>query len=273
MKNERILITVKTYPTLSSTHIELVCTAGIREDGSWIRIYPVPFRFLEGDRKFSKWRWVELPLIKREKDTRPESHSPIDRHKIDVLEEIGTHDNWRQRKELILEKGTVWTNMTELICAAKRNDCSLATFKPTKIEFQYNGCEREWDENKLAAAQNQMSQRGLFEEDAVPENFRIAAKVPYEFSYKITDDDDRVSILKILDWEIGMLYWNCLKIANGDEKAALSKVYQKYGEEFLNKDIHLFLGTSLQWHNVGPNPWMIIGVFHPPIQKQMSLGF
>lgn len=36
MPKERILITVKTYPTLSRTYGETVCTAGVREDGSWI---------------------------------------------------------------------------------------------------------------------------------------------------------------------------------------------------------------------------------------------
>jgi hypothetical protein len=53
---ERILITVKTYPTISKTHGELVCTAGIREDGSWIRLYPVPFRRMEDYKKFEKYQ-------------------------------------------------------------------------------------------------------------------------------------------------------------------------------------------------------------------------
>ena len=43
----KILIAVKTYPTLSGKYDELVCTAGFKEDGSWIRIYPIPFRKLE----------------------------------------------------------------------------------------------------------------------------------------------------------------------------------------------------------------------------------
>lgn len=46
MPLERVLITVKTYPTLSKKYGETVCTAGLREDGSWVRIYPVPFRQL-----------------------------------------------------------------------------------------------------------------------------------------------------------------------------------------------------------------------------------
>ena len=40
----RVLITVKTYPTISTKYDELVCTAGFREDGTWIRVYPIPFR-------------------------------------------------------------------------------------------------------------------------------------------------------------------------------------------------------------------------------------
>ena len=38
----KVLISVKTYPTLSEKYDELVCTAGFLEDGSWIRIYPIP---------------------------------------------------------------------------------------------------------------------------------------------------------------------------------------------------------------------------------------
>jgi hypothetical protein len=47
MEKQRVLITVKTYPTLSRKYGETVCTAGVRPDGSWVRIYPVPFRRLE----------------------------------------------------------------------------------------------------------------------------------------------------------------------------------------------------------------------------------
>jgi len=42
----KVFITVKTYPTLSTKYDELVCTAGILDDGSWVRIYPLPFRKL-----------------------------------------------------------------------------------------------------------------------------------------------------------------------------------------------------------------------------------
>lgn len=44
MVKTKVLITVKTYPAISKKYDELVCTAGFREDGSWIRIYPIQFR-------------------------------------------------------------------------------------------------------------------------------------------------------------------------------------------------------------------------------------
>ena len=105
MARERILITVKTYPTLSQSHIELVCTAGIREDGSWVRIYPVPFRLLENGMQFPKWTWVELPLLRRHKDHRHESYSPADRNDIEIGDSIATIDGWRERKEWALKRG------------------------------------------------------------------------------------------------------------------------------------------------------------------------
>jgi hypothetical protein len=64
MHRERILITVKTYPTLSRKHGETVCTAGIREDGSWVRLYPVPFRRLDEQEQYRKFDWIELNMRK-----------------------------------------------------------------------------------------------------------------------------------------------------------------------------------------------------------------
>lgn len=62
IERKRVLITVKAYPLPSRTYDELVCTAGITESREWIRIYPVPFRFLRDEGKYKKYQWVELSL-------------------------------------------------------------------------------------------------------------------------------------------------------------------------------------------------------------------
>jgi hypothetical protein len=98
MALERILITVKTYPTLSAKYGELVCTAGLRENGSWIRIYPVPFRSLEEYQKFEKYRIIEAQVIRNPKDPRPESHK-VNFESLALTEtKLSTADGWRERR-------------------------------------------------------------------------------------------------------------------------------------------------------------------------------
>lgn len=93
MPLERILITVKTYPTLSAKYGELVCTAGLREDGSWIRIYPVPFRQLEAYQKFQKYSFIEAEVIRNTRDARPESHK-ISTDTLNLTGDLlSTHDD------------------------------------------------------------------------------------------------------------------------------------------------------------------------------------
>lgn len=71
MAKERILITVKTYPTLSTKYGETVCTAGVRADGTWVRLYPVPFRRLDEKERYRKYDWVECSLVRHTGDPRP----------------------------------------------------------------------------------------------------------------------------------------------------------------------------------------------------------
>lgn len=44
---ERILILAKTYPSPSAQYMETSCVAGISQDGSMRRLFPVPFRMVE----------------------------------------------------------------------------------------------------------------------------------------------------------------------------------------------------------------------------------
>ncbi len=74
---EKILITVKTYPTLSRKYAELVCTAGVNESGEWRRIYPVRFRQLLDDQKYRKFQWIEAEIEKSCIDRRPESYQIV----------------------------------------------------------------------------------------------------------------------------------------------------------------------------------------------------
>ena len=264
----KVLITVKTYPTLSSKYDELVCTAGFREDGTWIRIYPISFRRLEYDQQYKKYQWVEVDLEKNTSDSRPESYKPkAGGHDFRMLDRIGTEKNWQARKLLVLQK--IYTNLTTLITEAKdKKVCtSLAVFKPKDIlDFIIKPVARTWDKDKLAALEARAQQLNLFAHSDNP--FAVVDKLPYKFSFRFTDEENRESTMMIEDWEIGALYWNCLRRHEGNEALACADVHKKYFDDFaLTKDLHLFLGTTRQHHFVAPNPFIIIGTFHP--KKEM----
>jgi len=275
MPRQKVLIAVTTYPLPSRSYDELVCTAGVLEDGSWIRIYPVPLSFLRGKRKTGefdsfKYTWVELDLVKRTDDFRPESHSPQNYNFRDVVihDRIDTKKNWTERKKYCLRN--VYTNLDHLIKdSQKPANKSLASFKPTQIlSFEIEPDDKDWkDEWKELR-----KQIDLFSKEE-PDPEKIIPKVPYKFFYKFMDDSGKVSRLMIEDWEIGALYWNCLKSTEGDVEKAIKLVEKKYRDEFLmQKDIYLFLGTTKEWHmRRAKNPFVIIGVFYPKYDPQLGL--
>ena len=273
-EKKRIYIVVKTYPTISKEYSELVCTAGILEDGSWIRLYPVPFRKLDFDQKYPKYTWIEVEAVRNAADFRPETYRP-DLATLSVCEKPKKAD-WDERRRIVFKNKKIYTNLQELIYKAKTDGTSLAVFKPTKVlDLIIEPTEREWDADKLAILRGLSQQMSLFQTpEEIEHELKVIPKVPYKFSYRFEDETGKQSTMMIEDWEIGMLYFNCLKRAEGDEGVATAKVLEKYYDEFLKKDLHFFLGTTKQFHNVAPNPFIIIGAFYPPMptqQQQMNL--
>lgn len=55
-----VLITVKAYPNPSRSQSEAACIVGVRRDGGFVRLYPVPFRSLEDEQQFKKYQWIRV---------------------------------------------------------------------------------------------------------------------------------------------------------------------------------------------------------------------
>jgi hypothetical protein len=217
---------------------------------------------------------VEIDLVKNENDFRPESYRPVSHDaEINIVGHIeADRGSWDERRKIVLKR--VFTNLTELISEAKdRNICtSLAVFKPTEIlDVKIKACEREWSREKLATLQ----QLNIFE-SANADKPQVVKKLPYEFSYVFKDDQGKQATLMIEDWEIGQLYWNCLEKhslnrAADPEAKACADVKSKYLDDFAKtKDLYLYLGTAQRYHLISPNPFLVIGTFHPKFPKKIS---
>src|SRR5271155_1195846 len=95
------LIVVRTYPTPAKTGVEFSCTAAITDDGKWLRLFPIPYRYLPQDQRFRKYQWIEVSAMKATKDSRPESYK-IKPDSIKILTEpLSTKDEWGARKNVV----------------------------------------------------------------------------------------------------------------------------------------------------------------------------
>lgn len=271
MPHKKILIAVKTYPTISVEHNEeLVCTAGFDEDGNWIRIYPIPFRKLGYNSQYRKYEWIEIDLVRNKEDFRPETYRPrnIDqKNVITFLGKVGTEHNWEIRKRLVLKN--VYYDMSKLIEDAKNEKkyTSLAIFKPNLIkDFVFRPASKEWNNRQKAV----LRQFNIFDDR---KNFNVVKKLPFKFSYTFTDLSGEEFTLMNEDWELGALYWRCLAKNFGDETAACNYVKKKYLDDFAKtKDLYFYLGTTKLHHLRAPNPFIIIGTFHPKLEHQFQLA-
>lgn len=261
----RVLILVKTYPSLSRKHGELVCTAGMRKDGTWVRLYPIRFRELGEEKRFKKFHWIEADIEKSTSDDRPESHRVVDFRKIEVVGEMETGKDWTVRRQFVLRN--VRRNLAALIAQARdrKTMTSLATFKPSRIDgFVYEKVDAEWSPLAL----EQFKQANLFEDYGSLED--LVEKIPWKFSIRIQDDSGKPSQMMVEDWEICQLYRNLIHAGRPPEDAAI-ETCEYYTNLAKTKDMHLFLGTTKEFHSIGPNPFIVIGVFYPPKRIQMDL--
>ena len=248
----RILVAVKTYPSLSSSYIETVCTAGIRQDGSWVRIYPIPFRLMDKKQKFRKYQWIEANIQRDTRDPRHESHRLVGN--IKLLGHLGTKNGWKDRKRHLL-KG-VFTDLSILIKDARDVGVytSLATFKPK--------CILRFSLEKIAIDPDLRKKKRRLSRHKT----KLVDLVPYRFYYTFEDENGKRSRLQITDWEI---YQLCRKLMRkyGNQRTVLYKhLKQKYFDELATtRDVHFFLGTTRNWHiRRSRNPFMIVGIFYPP---------
>lgn len=253
--NEKLLILTKTYPNPSGKHRETTCVAALSGDNELMRLFPVPYRLLEGSQKFSKWEWVNSTVHKAEDDHRPESH----RLHVETLQRtgtrIGTEKGWRQRLSVIqdhlvdgfnaLESRRITSGETlGFVGPAEIIDLDIRTAKAT-----------EWTESEI----RKLTQESLFDSDDV-KNRKQLRKLPHEFRYTYrlkTKDGIEKNTHMLTDWEVGALYWHCRRTHDHDW-AELFR--EKFVDEFSKKDMYFLMGTVHRF----PGTWLIVGIYYPP---------
>jgi len=251
---------VKTYPHPCERYDDLVCTAGITEDGEWIRLYPINYRGLDPRRELLPYQWVEVMLEAEGHggDPRPESRRP----NLETLEVCGeplsAKDNWRARKDFVDRLPVC--SMGALIAQGGSEHRSLGVVRPARVyDIEVNKVAREWSPQQLEL----MDELGLFDSSG-----RYFRKLPFEFYYLFDCKGDlRPHRSLITDWELGAFY---LKEERrlGDGTAAAQSVKDRFLNALCGRsmDTLFFMGSVRRGKS-----WNTLGVFHPERESQLSL--
>jgi hypothetical protein len=225
----------------------------MEEDGTLIRLYPVPFRLIEDDAKFKKWQWITARIERAPRDARPESYRIFVDTIIPDRLELPTSREWQARRAW-LDRLPVFGDFAEVEAARNSHATTLALLRPTAIlGLDITSADRpDWTEEerkKLVQLQG-----GLFDSDT--KSIVRLRKVPFDFHYRYTCANATYRH-KIVDWEAGALYWNCRRSKGANwEQAFRSKIEG----ELPRKDLMFLMGTIHRF----PGQWLIASLIYPP---------
>lgn len=263
MERKRILIWGKTYPELSAKYFETVCSGGVFEEtGQPVRIYPIPFRYLEGEGQFAKYQWISAEVEKSTADSRPESYR-IDCDSIQLQEVLPTTaDEWGKRADFTFRyAGWQFDSVEALWAEQAAKGTSIGVVIPKSIESVEVVTRPQNDqatfEQKFKNLQETLDARhrqmNLFSAETLPTQMKDLRYLTHRirvgwscFGSKCTGHE-----MQILDWEVAELHRKL-----GDAKA-IEKVrdvldLNKYATKF-------FLGNFF----LHPTAFTIAGLWYP----------
>ena len=247
---KKLLIVVRTYPSPAKKGIEASCTAGITEEGHWIRIFPVPYRLLDNDKRFRKYQWIRV-LASKATDHRPESYN-IRQDSIKILgAPLPSKKDWAERKNYIFPLLS-----PSLCCLQRTRDRdgfpTLGIFRPKQIKrLRITPDDATWTDEQLQI----LEQSDLFTKHPRSQLEKIPFRFQYEF--RCVEKSCHGHTIVCTDWEMGQS-WRKWSSKYGEEWE--TKFRQRYETEMIHKnDTHFFVGTM----HKHPQTWIIVGLFYP----------
>ena len=251
-EKKKILVTVKAYPERSRKHGPIVCTAGLTEEGEWIRLYPLPFSLFVKN-KISKYDLIEAVCRKStdEKLRRKESYK-VKPDSIKVIDSALRKDKkkWELRNEIILKN--VAPSLEYLQESFREDRTSLGIIKPVDIIDFYKSEELEIYEEKFR-----------FQYTLDGGRTPIVTEIPHIFRYKFRCDGCTESVhdIQCEDWELLESYRSWGKRYHNSD-ILWEKIHEKYFEWMKKRDLYFYVGT----YSLYPT-WLIIGLYYPPVKK------
>lgn len=225
-ESARVLITVKATPQPSEKYGDTVCVAGLRIDGStasWIRLYPIAFRWLGDDAQFNKYDVVDIEVRRRHEDTRAESYSPTQ----DSWTKVESLPPWKRRREIVGQLEP--TSTCALARAGKAHTAapSLGLVYPADVgnlEFEPHP---KWTPQQIAKMESHiaMESGALIPMSGKLPAILIEPRFEVRYRYRCADTACPGHQGRILDWELTALQ---NKLGRDSDDELKRKIEQKF---------------------------------------------
>ncbi len=224
-----------------------------------IRLYPITYRYLEGDMKFEKYQWITAIIEKNPKDRRPESYK-VRLDSIRLGRSVGASGNWEERKYWVLAEQNIFKSLEDLLAVQETQGTSLGLIKIKEmIKFEITEKTKQEIEEAQSKKKMIMNQLAIFE---VKKDLEL---LPFRFSLHFLCENTRCKSHKssILDWEFGELFRRVKGRQNWKEL-----IQQKVDQMFSpNRDTYLFMGNMIGH----PQAFSVLGFFWPEKKRQYRL--
>lgn len=260
---------MKASPQPSAKYGDTVCVAGIRidtEQAEWVRLYPVPFRWLDGDQQFRKYDIVELNMRRAVGDTRPESYKP-DIESIDVVEHIV---GWKLRQPYF-ERVARTTTCALSRAARARHDAPSLGMVPVRellsMEFEIHPGWTDGEKAKIAASVER-TQLSLFADSSQTPTLLKAPRFKVRYRYHCMESDCPGHVGQILDWELTALQ-NRQRV---DDEQLRQSITQKFRDQMFGagRQTSFFMGNFEDPRK--RHGFSVLGIHYPPESVASSLG-
>ena len=252
-----VLITVKAAPNPSATYGETVCVAGLRLDPmheDWVRLYPINFRYLDGEQKFGNYDVVTLDAAPSRNDPRRESWRP----NMETLRHTDHLPPWRRRSALLLPR--VEESMCEILSAVKTKPParSLGLVRPRLIEGLDVQPHGGWTPDEQRKIDGYVSQLDVFGAD------RTALEAPrfkVWYRYRCQDDQCNGHRQGLLDWELVAFQRH---LGRRDDDGSVVAIREKFLNEMCgsDRDVFFYVGNQVKRQQT----FSVLGVYWPPRQ-------
>ena len=246
-ETKRITVITKAYPEESSRHGTVACTAGITNDGEWIRLYPVDMRYFVGANKISKFDVIEVECAKdNDKLSRKESHK-IRPDSLQIVDRSLTSPkvDWTRRNKLLFPLMSDSVESLEHQYTADKT--SLGMVKPNVIDFLKTDALKIYEQDRWAFTVNLKGEK-------VP----VVTKIPHLFKYRFTSGN-REHTMQCEDWELLESYRSWGATYENPEILWEKLKYRYFAWMQQKRDLYFIMGTHSQYPT-----WFIIGIYYPP---------